>query len=275
MISLNWDKEGVKNVQNYRTIGEKAAEWNLSSRHIQYLCRNGEIQGAIKRAGSWFLPDDTPSPAKNSKSGNSNFKYVGTKKKVFDSAIELFMLNGIDNVSIRDIAEHVGIRQSTIYNHFKSKQEILDAIYGFYCHYYTQYRPSLEEMEERLKNESLIEIIGSIRYGFNEEYQQKMSDIAKIIFQRIGIDDRAREICKSLMVDEGIKYVETIFNRAIEIGRFAPFDTHTMAVFINSIQIVTLFNWIIAPSPGNMMELLKEEQELYEYAAGFIKVSSR
>lgn len=260
----------VTGMQNYKTIEEKAVEWGLSSRHIQHLCRRGKIDGAIKRAGSWFVPSDVPSPAQNSKTGVKNFDFIGTKKKIFNSAIELFVSAGFDNVSLRDIANKVGIRQSTIYNHFKSKQEILDAIYNFYTYYYLKDRLSLHDMEAKLQSKSVLDIIGYIRYDFGEEYQQKMSDITKIVFQRIGIDARAKEISKSLMVEEGVKYVEDVFNIGIKNGRFAPFDTHIAAVFINSVRIFTLYNWIVDSSPEHMMKLLEDEQVLYKYVAGFL-----
>lgn len=254
-------------MQNYSSVEEKAVEWDLSSRHVQYLCRCGKIDGAVKHAGVWFIPKSTPTPAKNTKTGDSKFNFIGTKSKIFDSAIELFLASGFDNVSLKDIADKVGIRQSTIYNHFKSKQEILDTVYNFYCYYFLKDRPDIKDMADKLESESLIDIIGHIRYDFNEDYEQKMSDITKIIFQRIGIDERAREIGKSLMVDEGVKYVEDVFNIGIKNGRFAPFDTHAMAVFINSVRIFTLYNWIIDPSMDNMVQLLEDEHKLYKYAS--------
>jgi len=257
-------------MQNYRTVEEKAAEWDITSRHIQHLCRSEKIEGAIKRAGSWFIPADTPNPAKKTRSNTNDFKFIGTKSRIFNCAIELFMLKGFNDVSIQDIAHTVGIRQSSVYNHFKSKQELLDTIYDYYCYYYLNDRPSLKDMEAILQKESLMEIIRCIRYIFREDYVHIMSNITKIIFQRIAIDDRAREIGKSLMVDQGIQYVESVFDRAIEIGRFAPFDTHTIAVFINSTRIFTLFYWIIDPSPENMIKLAEDEQALYKYVAAFV-----
>lgn len=252
-------------MQGYQTVKEKSDEWNLSSRHIQFLCREGEIEGAIKRAGSWFIPVGTISPAKNSKWNTEGFSFTGTKKEVFNTAIDLFMRHGFDNVSLRDIAGKVGIQQSTIYNHFNSKKEILGAIYDFYCYYHVADRPSIDEMEHYIKTESLINIINYIRYDFNEEYRQHMLDISKIIFQRIGIDERAKEITKSLIVDEGVKFVEDVFDLAIEMGRFAPFNTHIIAVYINSIRIYTLYNWIVDPFSECFENLLKDEQSLYEF----------
>lgn len=35
---------------------------------------------------------------------------------------------GYDNVSIRSIARDVGIKESSIYNHYKNKEDILDKI---------------------------------------------------------------------------------------------------------------------------------------------------
>lgn len=257
-------------MQNYKTVEEKAAEWNISPRQVQNLCRKGVVEGAIKRVGAWFIPDDVPIPTKNTKSDAHPFEFVGTRKIIFDSAIELFTLHGYENVSIKDIADKVGIRQSTIYNHFKSKQDILDTIYNYYCHYYLADRPSLEDMEPVLRDGSLMDIIKRIRYSFKEDYEQRMSDITKIVFRRNAIDDRAREIAQSLTVKEGINYVEAVFNRAIEIGRLAAFDTHAMAVFINSIGIFRLYNWIMDPSPENAIKLTEDEHTLYQYAITLI-----
>lgn len=258
-------------MQNYKTVEERAAEWNISTRHIQYLCRMGKVEGAMKRGGVWFIPEDTPIPAKNTKSDAKSFMFVGTRKRIFDSAVNLFMLKGFNNVRLRDIAGSVGIRQSTIYNHFKSKQEILDTIYDYYCYYFLKDRPSLEDMELKLQNESLMDIIMSIRYEFKEDYLENISDITKIIFQRVGIDDRANDIVRSLMVEEGISYVETIFDKAVKMGRFAEVDAHDMAVFISSVRIFTLFIWITDPSPESLAKMAEDEMVLYEYAAGTVK----
>ena len=48
-----------------------------------------------------------------------------TKLTVLAKARGLFARSGYNGVSMRDIAKAVGVRQSTIYNHFASKQDIL------------------------------------------------------------------------------------------------------------------------------------------------------
>ena len=43
-------------------------------------------------------------------------------------ALNLFSVKGYDPVSVRDIAYAVGIKESSLYNHFKNKQDIFDSI---------------------------------------------------------------------------------------------------------------------------------------------------
>ena len=55
-------------------------------------------------------------------------KFPDTKKKILNSALNFFSQYGYSGASIRQIARAVGIRESAIYNHYKSKEEIFLAI---------------------------------------------------------------------------------------------------------------------------------------------------
>lgn len=46
-----------------KTCKQLAAEWGLSERNINYLCKNGKIKGAVKIGKSWQIPDDVKKPA--------------------------------------------------------------------------------------------------------------------------------------------------------------------------------------------------------------------
>ena len=50
------------------------------------------------------------------------------KKEILDVAEELFTAKGYDSTSTTEILERVGIARGTLYYHFKSKEEILDAL---------------------------------------------------------------------------------------------------------------------------------------------------
>lgn len=48
-----------------------------------------------------------------------------TKEKILNAALTLFSEKGYNAVSVRHIAAEVGIKASSLYNHFENKQDIL------------------------------------------------------------------------------------------------------------------------------------------------------
>ena len=54
--------------------------------------------------------------------------YSGTARRVLEAATELFGERGFHGTSMRDIAEAVGVRPASIYEHFPSKDHILAAV---------------------------------------------------------------------------------------------------------------------------------------------------
>ena len=50
------------------------------------------------------------------------------KNEILDVADELFSKKGFDGTSTNDILEKVGIARGTLYHHFKSKEDIMDAL---------------------------------------------------------------------------------------------------------------------------------------------------
>lgn len=53
----------------------------------------------------------------------------GTKEKIFWKSLDLFGRKGYDAVSIRNLTKEVGIRESSFYNHYKSKEALLQEIF--------------------------------------------------------------------------------------------------------------------------------------------------
>lgn len=79
-----------------------------------------------------------------------------TRLAIEDAAFELFMEQGYHATSMRQIAERVDLALGGIYNHFKSKEEIFEAIV-IDKHPYKQVLPALlaaegETLEEFFKN---------------------------------------------------------------------------------------------------------------------------
>ena len=55
-------------------------------------------------------------------------KQEDTKRRILEKALELFSARGYDSVSVGEIAQAVGIKAPSLYNHFPGKRAIFDAI---------------------------------------------------------------------------------------------------------------------------------------------------
>ena len=85
-----------------------------------------------------------------------------TRAAIEDAAVELFIKNGYHATSMRQIAEQAELALGGIYNHFKSKEEIFEAIVVD-KHPYNKIMPLILEVqgetaEEFLRNAALISL---------------------------------------------------------------------------------------------------------------------
>ena len=53
---------------------------------------------------------------------------ISTKEKILLEALTLFSKNSYDAITVNQIAQIVGIKAPSLYKHYRSKQEIFDAI---------------------------------------------------------------------------------------------------------------------------------------------------
>lgn len=57
---------------------------------------------------------------------------MNTKELIFTKSIELFAQKSYNGTSIRNICKEVGIKESSFYNHFESKNQLLESIFDFF-----------------------------------------------------------------------------------------------------------------------------------------------
>jgi len=51
----------------YIKVNEAAVKWNVSQRHVQRLCIEGFIEGAVKFGTTWAIPENAPKPTRTGK----------------------------------------------------------------------------------------------------------------------------------------------------------------------------------------------------------------
>ena len=62
-----------------KSCKEKAAEWGISSRAVNDMCKKGKVAGAVKENGTWRIPDDAAKPADKRVSTGKYVKKSGGK----------------------------------------------------------------------------------------------------------------------------------------------------------------------------------------------------
>ena len=95
---------------------------------------------------------------------------MNRKEEIILATLELAAANGLKSVSMSRIADRVGIKAPSLYNHFKSKDEIVSAMYVYLREKALENRPSgfadpgdlAEKSLEQILTESLRGYLGMI-----------------------------------------------------------------------------------------------------------------
>lgn len=127
------------------------------------------------------------------------------KERIFDVSIELFSQYGYDGVSIRRIAKEVGIKESSIYNHYKSKESIMDAILEYYIDRMMANEIPLNQASENLDVGFDYFYRSGLDAFASQLKDEKMSKITRIILIESYHNDKIRLFMKESIICEAIK----------------------------------------------------------------------
>ncbi len=112
-----------------------------------------------------------------------------TKERLIEAALELFAEKGYDGTSVDEIAQAVGIKGPSIYDHFKNKEAILQAIVARADE---EYDRNIENGREKTVNiqtgDDLKQYaMHAIAFTINNDLARKMRKLIAIEQFRIGV----------------------------------------------------------------------------------------
>ena len=173
-----------------------------------------------------------------------NNELSGTKEHIFDTFVEMTSTLGYENVSMREIAQKVGIQVASIYNHFNTKADILEYAYDYHSSRQYENRAPIDYMKKLIETESVGEIIKPLIYSYESEDLKKntrMVLISKIILMRLYQDPLAKANFTEGN-NNNIEYIIEIMRHGVGVGRVDPgFDIDMFAeLLIGAIQIMTI-----------------------------------
>jgi len=163
-----------------------------------------------------------------------------TKDRILETALLLFATEGYDRVSIRNLADSVGIQPGSLYNHYKGKEDILQSCYNYFINHRHDNRLTKSEYTPIIKDGTKEEVINVLNYVCKEGSSVNMVYSLSIVFSRMYIDETATAICAN-EIKEHSDYAADFFNTGIKLGRFFCFNVPVVSwIYLSSIMFTAL-----------------------------------
>ncbi len=118
------------------------------------------------------------------------------KQDILQATLELAADNGLGTVSMQQIADKLGIKKASLYNHFSSRDEIIEAMYESLREESKRKTDAGEiDFDELIRNRSLNEILGICVNSYREVVKEpQMFLFYKLIMSERTINRNAAEI---------------------------------------------------------------------------------
>lgn len=159
-----------------------------------------------------------------------------TKEKIIWEALEQFSQRGYDAVSVRDISRAVGVRESSLYSHFKSKRDIFDAIVDicwakaedYYHSRSLPFAPGDGSEAFALQGEALVErVLEVFAWFFEDPYCSRFRRLLTVSQYE---NPRAGELYRQLFCQYPMRVQASIFAGLMEAGLMAQGDPEALAL---------------------------------------------
>ena len=193
------------------------------------------------------------------------------KKEIIMATLELAANKGLGNVSMNMIADKVGIKKPSLYNHFASKEELVEAMYQF-----------LREEAKKNANvgaidytvifagKSALEILRMMVGGyFHMNQQEHMLNFYKVIYSERSIQPMAAKILAE-ETEKMIIATKQLFY-AMEVHKLLHFQNADMSAVSFAMTVHGLMDYELDLRSGECKTENQERNNLDEYLQWFCK----
>lgn len=193
------------------------------------------------------------------------------KKEIIMATLELAANKGLGNVSMNIIADKVGIKKPSLYNHFASKEELVEAMYQF-----------LREEAKKNANvgaidytvifagKSALEILRMMVGGyFHMNQQEHMLNFYKVIYSERSIQPMAAKILAE-ETEKMIIATKQLFY-AMEVHKLLHFQNADMSAVSFAMTVQGLMDYELDRRSGGCKTENQERNDFDEYLQWFCK----
>ena len=147
---------------------------------------------------------------------------------------------------MRDLADAVGIKAASIYNHYKSKDQIVEACYDFFLKYHDSGRLEKEQYIPVLQNGTKEEVVNVPNNQFPEDMTENLIYAMIILFSRIYNDAKAIDRY-TRMINHSMQYLKEFFETGIKLRRFEEFNVLGVSMIFLSTRLFAAQSTTVQP----------------------------
>ncbi|MBI9108280.1 MAG: TetR/AcrR family transcriptional regulator [Spirochaetales bacterium] len=198
-----------------------------------------------------------------------DFDTQTTKEKIFTAAVRLFAERGFHGTSIRELAREVGIKESSVYNHFPGKNAIMQAILDYH-------RQGFQTASEELTKSDLpfddttdpVEFWMMGAAEFLKHQPPLSQQISIILTNEMYLNKQCRKFFLDTMFDIQKVLTENILREMYSRGMIIDCDFRkTAEQYVYFIQGISIETNLMLMDGKNEAE---RQQHLFEHIALFI-----
>jgi len=177
-----------------------------------------------------------------------------TKTRIIETSLQLFAERGFADVSLREIADIVGVKMASIYYYYQSKDDILDDIFSFFA---IQYKQHLDWVLEECKKAETIEEV--IDYMFNDHFIRNADPKECLGLALIKKEQHKNEAARNLLVDllynYSIDFIKTGFDKLIIRGLISSHADTKLAASVFILGVLAINDIRVHEFMGSQLEI--------------------
>jgi len=201
-------------------------------------------ENASKSQDEINTTSDSQDEVKNDSDSQDNLK-ISTKEKIFNAAVDLFSLKGFSDVPVREIAKQAGIREGSIYNHYKNKEAILEAIIDEFKKELGQASLPDKETASLMEEGPEVFFTKGAQIFLDSINTPQFGKIWRLVLMESYRNDKIRDFFKKEVLEEPLTGWEEVFKLMMENKMIKSANPRTLAYEYWSFAIFLIFNYTV------------------------------
>ena len=194
-----------------------------------------------------------------------------TREKILEAAINLFSENGYSDITVREIAQAVGIKASSLYKHFECKEDILQSIFDLFQGKMRSTEFSREQLEEYVHSVSPEKYLYEAFELFkNVMWSPLTLKIAKIITMEQGRNRSVRQFFIQELIQKPTRTLQCVFEIMMERGVMERKDARILAEEYTAYVIFLYFEQNFLKETPDLPEIEQKMKQHNDFYAQYL-----